>query len=75
MWRTHTQLYLHGGCHGFLSKALGIMAHPLVMSALEESGGRKELKEGEGEERGGEGRRRRCAERRGGSRQPVAHDH
>lgn len=47
MWWTDTRLYRHGGCHGFLSKASGIMAHPLVMSALEQSGGRKELKAGE----------------------------
>lgn len=57
---------LDDGCHGFLSKAFGIMAHPLLMSVLEEEGGgRKELREMEGETRarGGEGR------------QPVAHDH
>lgn len=41
---------LDGGCHGFLSKAFGIMAHPLLMSALEDVGGGREV-EGKGEEK------------------------
>lgn len=53
---------LDGGCHGFLSKAFGIMAHPLLMSALEDWGGwRKELKERE--------KRRGQRERREGIRE------
>lgn len=66
---------LDGGCHGFLSKPFCIMAHPLLMSALEEEGGRKELRE---REREGETRAKGREEgegKRGKGRQPVAHDH
>lgn len=50
---------LDDGCHGFLSKAFGIMAHPLLMSVLEEEGGggrsweRRRERRGQGEGRGG----------------------
>lgn len=40
-----------GGCHGFLSKAFGITAHPLLMSALEERrGGEKGVERDKGRE-------------------------
>lgn len=68
---THTHGSLDGGCHGFLSKALGIMAHPLLMSALEEGGGGVEGVErgrgrDEGKGKGREGKRGGEGESRGG---------
>lgn len=47
-----------GGCHGFLSKAFGITAHPLLMSALEERrGGEKGVERDKGRDEGKKGRR------------------
>lgn len=66
---------LDGGCHGFLSKAFGIMAHPLLMSALEDvrggggrSGrkGRREEMRAKGREGGNKGGRGRRGGREGG---------
>lgn len=53
-WGGHGSL--DDGCHGFLSKAFGIMAHPLLMSVLEEEGGGEEGVERDGGRDEGKGR-------------------
>lgn len=72
---------LDGGCHGFLSKAFGIMAHPTSDVSTVERGESREQERGRGRDEGkGKGREGKEGTREGGrkggqGRQPVAHHH